>query len=46
MSLGDGTVPLLDVPFTVTASTGALQLMLDGTTLPTVTLTVGTITIK
>lgn len=46
VDLGDGTVPLLDVPFTVTASMGSLQLVLDATTLPAATLTAGSITIK
>jgi hypothetical protein len=46
VDLGDGTVPLLDVPFTATASTGSLQLVLDAASLPAVTLTAGSITIK
>ena len=45
LSMGDGTVPAA-VPFTVTASTGGLQLILDGASLPEATLTGGSITIE
>jgi hypothetical protein len=46
VDLGDGAVALLDVPFMVTASTGALQVVLGATTLPAATLTAGSITIE
>jgi hypothetical protein len=46
VDLGDGTLALPDVPFTVTASMGGLQLVLDATTLPAAMLTAGSITIK
>lgn len=46
VNMGDGTVPLPGVPFTATASTGSLKLILDATSLPTATLTAGSITVK
>jgi hypothetical protein len=46
VDIGDGTAPLLDVAFYVTASTGTVQLVLGGTTLPAATLTGGSITIE
>src|SRR5207245_4478432 len=46
VDMGDGTPPLPGVPFTVTASTGGLSLILGGTALPTATLTAGSITIE
>jgi hypothetical protein len=46
LDMGDGTLPLPGVPFTVTASTGGLALVLDAAALPTATLTAGSITIE
>jgi len=46
VSMGDGTVPLPGVPFTVTASAAGLGLILDTTTLPTATVSAGSITIE
>jgi hypothetical protein len=46
VDMGDGTVPLVGVPFTVTASTGGLGLILGATALPTATLTAGSITLR
>ena len=46
VNMGDGTLPLTGVPFTVTATTGGLLLILNGTTLPTATVSAGSITIK
>ena len=46
VDMGDGTPPVPGVPFTVTASTGGLSLILGGTALPTATLTAGSITIE
>jgi hypothetical protein len=46
VEMGDGTLPLPGVPFTVTASTGSLALILDATALPTATVTAGSITIE
>ena len=46
LSMGDGSVPLVGVPFTVTASTGGVQLVVDGATLPQANLTAGSVTIK
>jgi hypothetical protein len=45
LSMGDG-VPVDDVPFSVTASTEGVQLVVDGATLPQANLTAGSITIK
>jgi hypothetical protein len=46
VSMGDGTPPLAGVPFTATASAGSLGLTLNGTALPTATVSAGSITIK
>ena len=46
VNMGDGTVPLTGVPFTVTASAGSLGLTLNTTALPTATVTAGSITIE
>src|SRR2546426_5808149 len=46
VDMGDGTPPLLNVPFTVTATATGLVLALGATNLPAATLTAGTITIK
>ena len=46
VDMGDGTLPLPGVPFTVTVSTGSLGLILNAVALPTATVTAGSITIK
>jgi hypothetical protein len=46
VDMGNGTPPLLGVPFTVTASTGSLVLILNAVALPTATVTAGSITIE
>jgi nitrous oxidase accessory protein NosD len=46
VDLGGGNAPLLDVPFTVTATTQGLLLKLGTSTLPTATLTGGSFTIQ
>src|SRR5438445_9124080 len=46
VDMGDGTLPLPGVPFTVTVSTGSLGLILNAVALPTATVTAGGITIK
>ena len=46
VDMGDGSVPLVGVPFTVTASTGSLGLILGATALPTATLTAGSISVQ
>jgi hypothetical protein len=46
VDMGDGTLPLPGVPFTVTASTESLGLILDATALPTATVTAGSLTIE
>ena len=46
VDMGDGSLPLLGVPFTVTAATGSLGLILGATALPTATLTAGSITVQ
>jgi hypothetical protein len=46
VDMGDGTLPLPGVPFTVTASMAGLTLILDATPLPTATLAAGSITIE
>jgi hypothetical protein len=46
VDMGDGTLPLAGVPFTVTVSAGSLGLILNAVTLPTATVTAGSITIK
>jgi hypothetical protein len=46
VSMGDGTLPLMGVPFTVTASAGSLGLTLNAAALPTATITAGSIAIE
>jgi hypothetical protein len=46
VDMGDGTLPLPGVPFTVTASMAGLALILDATPLPTATLVAGSITLE
>ncbi len=46
VDMGDGTLPLPGVPFTVTASAGSLGLTLNAVALPTATVTAGSITVK
>ena len=46
LSMGDGTVPVAGVPFSVTTSPQGVQLVVDGATLPQANLTAGSITIK
>src|SRR5467141_3689181 len=46
VDMGDGTLPLPGVPFTVTVSTGSLALILNAVALPTATLNAGSITVK
>jgi hypothetical protein len=46
LNMGDGSVPVVGVPFTVTASTGGVQLIVDGASFPLATLTAGSITIE
>jgi hypothetical protein len=46
VALGDGTAPLLSVPFSVTATADSLVLALDATTLPAAALTAGVITVE
>jgi hypothetical protein len=46
VDMGDGTLPLPAVPFTVTASAGSLALILNAVALPTATLTAGSITVQ
>ena len=46
VSMGDGTPSLTGVPFTVTASAGSLGLTLNGTALPTATVTAGGIAVQ
>ena len=46
VDMGNGTPPLTGVPFSVTATTQGLQLILGNTTLPATTLTAGSITIQ
>ena len=46
VNMGDGTLPLLGVPFTVTGSTQSLGLTLGVTVLPTAAVTAGSITIE
>lgn len=46
VDMGGGTLPLLGVPFTVTASPDGLQLILDVTNLPPAALAAGSITIE
>ena len=46
VDMGDGTLALAGVPFTVTASAGSLGLILNAVALPTATVTAGSITVK
>ena len=46
VDMGDGTLPVPGVPFTVTASTESLALILNVTALPTAAVTAGSITIE
>lgn len=46
LDTGDGTAPLVSVPFTMTATVGTVLLMLGTTSLPEVNLSQGDITIK
>ena len=46
VSMGDGTPPLGGVPFTAMASTGSIGLTLNGTALPSATVSAGSITIE
>ena len=46
VDMGDGTLPLPGVPFTVTASAGSLGLILNAVALPTATVSAGSITVK
>ena len=46
VDMGDGSLPLVGVPFTVTAATGSLGLILNAVALPTATVTAGSITVK
>ena len=46
LSMGDGRVPVVGVPFSVTASTEGVQLVVDGASFPQANLTAGSITIK
>ncbi len=46
VDMGDGTLPLKDVPFTVTATTGSLLLVIGATNLPAASVSAGSITIR
>jgi hypothetical protein len=46
VTMGDGTLPLIGVPFTVKASTQGLGMTLDGQALPTAAVAAGNITIE
>src|SRR5256884_9253296 len=46
VDMGDGTLPLSGVPFTVTASAGSLGLILNAVALPTATGPAGGISVK
>jgi hypothetical protein len=46
VDMGNGTLPLLDVPFSVTAGTSGVQLTLGTITLPSVAMPAGSITIE
>ena len=46
IDMGGGTLPLTGVPFTVTSTANSLLLILGGTTLPTASVTAGSITIQ
>ena len=45
VDMGNGTPPLSGVPFSITATTHGLQLILGNTLLPMATLTAGSITL-
>jgi hypothetical protein len=46
VDMGDGTLPLKDVPFTVTATANSLLLIIGTTNLPTASVSAGAITIR
>jgi hypothetical protein len=46
VDLGDGSAPSTGVPFSVTVTTGSIQLVLDSITLPAATIVRGSITIE
>jgi hypothetical protein len=46
LNMGDGSLPFVGVPFSVTASTEGVQLIVDGASLPQANLTAGSVTIK
>jgi hypothetical protein len=46
VDMGDGTLPLPAVPFTVTVSSGSVGLILNAVALPTATVSAGSITVK
>jgi hypothetical protein len=46
LNMGDGSVPVVGVPFTVSASTGGIQLTVDDASFPLARLTAGSITIE
>jgi hypothetical protein len=46
VDMGDGTLPLPGVPFTVTVSSGSVGLVLDAVALPTAMVSAGSITVK
>jgi len=46
VDMGNGTLPMVGVPFWVTASTRGLKLSLSATELPTATVSAGSITIE
>jgi hypothetical protein len=46
LSMGDGSLPVVGVPFSVTASTEGVQLVVDGASFPPANLTAGSVTIK
>ena len=46
LNMGDGSAPVVGIPFTVTASSGGLQLTVDGAPFPPAMLTAGSITIE
>ena len=46
LSMGDGSLPVVGVPFSVTTSAAGVQLVVDGASLPQANLTAGSITIQ
>jgi hypothetical protein len=46
LNMGDGSVPIVGVPFNVAASAGGVQLSVDSVHLPPATMTAGSLTIK